>query len=269
MVKQNDIATQTRPTKDDPILIIEQQTAIAVTQYDTNIISGDFSSINWQQLQGISISIISTISSAGIIEEEMLEARQTLLRDPTSKTISPCIHIYCPRPLSKTEKNTIRSLCLYQSSHMLQAPSRCTCTDDMFNDRAAIDLTDYQREAAENGARTAAAAVGAKLTHPIAIIDGQKSKISELAGKVQKHQKSLVTPTANRIVNAIIDLLSYSQFSLKLITEDGEVVTGNYENHEDFPLLAERLKNRDIYRYSLAETIADNGRSMISISLAD
>lgn len=269
MANQNDIEAQVNLTKGDPILIIEQQTVIAVTQLDANIISGNFASINWQNLQSIANGIMSTISTAGITDEKTLEAHETLRRDPTSKTISPCVHIYCQRSLNEVEKKTIRSLCLYQSSCMIQAPLCRTGTDDMFNKLTTIDLTDHQKEAAENGARAAVAAVGSRLTHPIAIIDSQKSKISELAGKVQKHPKSLVSPTANRIVNAMIDLLSYSQFSLKLITEDGEIVNGNYENHEDFPSLAELLKNRNMHRYALFETIADNGRSMISISLSD
>lgn len=269
MANQNDVEAQVNLTKGDPILIIEQQTVIAVTQIDANIISGNFASINWLNLQSISNGIMSTISSAGITDGETLEAHETLRRDPTSNTISPCIHIYCQRSLSELEADTIRSLCLYQSSYMLHAPARRTGTDDMFNNIAAIDLTELQKEAAENGARAATAGIGSRLTHPISIIDGQKMKISELAGKVQKHTKNLISPTENRIVNAMIDLLGYSQFTLRLITDDGKIITGNYTNHEDFPALAELLRNQKMHPFVLSETIADTGKNMTSISLAD
>ncbi len=258
------------PTADvspKPILIVQQKTAIFARRIDSHIISGNFAGIEWRNLRAISDGIVETIASANIISEEEIDAIETLHLDAASQTISPSIHLYSRVALDSDKAGAIKKLCRALSARILKSSCHRSETDDLYDDAPEkITLTETEELAVKQGSTRTSATIGAKITHPVAILDEQTQQISALAGKTRKHTRAVVGTDRDIYVNAVIDELSYSKFTLRLICENGDVVDGYYGNRELFSEFANELKSQKAHHFLVKETLTDDGKTIRSVS---
>ena len=258
---------QTVEKNSGPILIIQQKTAIFARRIDDHTISGNFAGIEWRNLRAITDGIIETIASADIVTEENVDAVETLHLDPISQTISPSICLYSLVALSSEKKDAINKLCRALSARILKSSRHNSETDDLYDDAPEkISLTDNEELAVTQGSTRTAATIGAKITHPVAILNEQTQQISALAGKTRKHTRAVVGTDRDLYVNAVIDELSYSKFTLRLICENGDVVDGHYGNRELFSDFVNELRSQKLHRFFIKETPTDDGKIIRSVS---
>ncbi len=254
-------------TNSGPILIIQQKTAIFARRIDIHTISGNFAGIEWRNLRAITDGVIETIASADIVSEENVDAVETLHLDPTSQTISPSICLYSLVALSSEKKDAIKKLCRALSARILKSSFRNSETDDLYDDAPEkLILTDTEELAVKQGSTRTAATIGAKIAHPVAILDEQTQQISALAGKTRKHTRAVVGTDRDMYVNAVIDALSYSKFTLRLICENGDVIDGYYGNRELFSDFVNELQSQKTHHFLVKETLTDDGKTIRSVS---
>lgn len=87
-------------------------------------------------------------------------------------------------------------------------------------------------------------------------------------GALRPPASMLVGKDSTRHVRAIVDLLGFGDFSVRLITDDGDGIDGHYESHEDFAALAEQLQNRETHSFEVVTRIDDRGKSRNVVRLS-
>ena len=76
------------------ICSFSQRRVVTIRHIDEGTIAGEFSLVNWQQLDVIAAEVMQLLSELGLVDAGCVEVGQTLRRVPGSKAMVPAVVIW-------------------------------------------------------------------------------------------------------------------------------------------------------------------------------
>lgn len=239
------------------ICALSQKSAIAIRQIDSDMIAGNFSTVDWVQLSAIATDLERLMFSLGMIAPGESEIVQVLQCVPGITDMIPAVVIYAEQGGDLAVFCEV-GVVLEKFAAALKTPT------DLSGSRPELPftnaLTQEQLQVIDAAAAECARVLGRSVKHPIRFEAADGAVRAEAEGRLRTPVSHLVAEIAPRAVRAIIDQLGYTNFSVQLIADSGDRIDGNYENHDEFGFLADLLRSRRQHEFCIISRSDDRGK---------
>lgn len=250
------------------VCTLSQQTIVAIRRIDHDAIAGNFSMVDWQQLQLVADSIERMITETRLIDAGRIEIFQALRGVSTSNGIVPSVVLYSEDPIRSEEIDCLDALLISFVRGLLPEKSM-EFRDDLYPETMPlIDMTAEQRSCIDRTSSECARSIGKNFKRPILFKNSVDSVVAIAEGKIRAPASQIVGAENVTRVMAVVDQLGYTNFLIRLVADNDSRIEGNYESHEDFMALAEIFHAREECEFEIVERIDDRGRSRNVVRLS-
>jgi hypothetical protein len=249
------------------ICSFSQRRVATIRHIDEGTIAGEFSLVNWQQLDAIAAAVMQLLSDLGLVDAGCVEVSQMLRRESGTKAMVPTVVIWGNAAIS-AEIPRMVDFVLEKFAEALKPMAPAGQGDLYPGAEPPADLTVDQFQAIDRAGEECAKLLGKSIRHSVALENADDEIVAVAEGALRPPASQLVGNAHQHHVKAILDSLGFSDFSIKLITDDGTRIDGNYASHEDFDMLVQVMRTRRLHVFEIVTRPDDKGRLKTVISLS-
>ena len=241
------------------ICSFSQRRVVTIRQIDDGTIAGQFSLVDWQQLDAIAAGVEQLLRDLGLVDAGCVEVGQVLRGVPGTSAMVPTDVIWGDAAISGETSLMIDSA-LEKFAEALK-PRAPVGQGDLYPVAEPLaDFTEDRLQEIDRAGAECARALGKSIRHSVTLENADEKVVAIAQGPLRPPASGAVGDESTCEVQAIVDALGFRDFSVRLFTEDGERIDGHYESHDDFGTLAGLLQVRHTQAFEIVTRTDDKGK---------